>query len=295
MFLRTRLLLAGTFVVLVSLVVTAGCVTSSGGGGVGVLGGGGSANPTIVKLDGREIKADELLRSPVFRQTLRQWAMIEHIKQEAAAANITADQVKVKEQLEKQKSEMAAYGQDFNKLLEEQGMTEADVIEMMSFSDLSEQLAKKKAGEVSDQDLNKLWEERQETYKANYASENFLTDAQKKELKLADIKDWVKDQVVQERAMAQQQIMFETARKSLKLELPPLGNADAQKPVIELIIGKIEEEPQPASPDSAATPDENSSAENVEDASAGSADGADQEAPSEAAGADGSAGASPTE
>lgn len=234
-----RLLAAGVVAIALLAAAFSGCVTSpggsSGGGGGGGSRGGGS-NPVVLIIDGREARADEVFKSPIFRTTLRQWAAIEHIKGRAAAEGVKVDPAEVQKKLEEQKSQMAQSGMEWDEMLRMQGMTEDEVLMMMEFQMMSEAYGKKMAGAITDEAVQKEWDDREGYWRDTYAAQNFLPESKKSELTFNEVKDWMKEQMVTQKAMTAQQTMFDDALKALELEIPSLGNAEEQKFWTNLII-----------------------------------------------------------
>lgn len=245
MFSKSRLLIAGVCLAVAALFAVNGCVTSSGGGGgAGILGGGGGSNPVVARIDGRDIKASEMLSSPIFRQSLRQWAAVEHLKREAAEANIVVNKDEIDKKLLEQKTQMAQFGQKWEDVLKSQGMTEDEVRSMMEFSELSKKLAEKKAGALTEADIKEEWQTNEQMWRERYGQEKMLSDADKKALTFEAAKDFVKEKLTEQKAMEVQQGMFTDALKAVKVQFPPLGSEEGK--YLDLIIKSALPDEEPA-------------------------------------------------
>jgi hypothetical protein len=230
-------------VLLMSL--TSGCVTSSGSGGGASSGGSvrGGVNPVIARLDGKEIRTDELLKSPILRQALRQWAAIEHIKYKAAAAGVKVDKAKVQEQLDTQRAQVEGGGMSWDDMLAAQGMSNDEVYQMFEFQNLMSEYAKFTAGSLSDDEVESEWERQSDYWRQMYVQMNHLPDSRTASLTFDEVKDWLRDQLVEQKAMAVQQTIFDDAINSVKLELPALGDAATQAEWAKRIIMPKESKP----------------------------------------------------
>jgi hypothetical protein len=231
-----RLLTAGLSLFML-LMLGAGCVTN----GTNPITGGGGSNPTVLAINGRQIKADELIKSPAFKQAFQQFAYGEVIRQRAAKEGLKPDAAEIDKTMSEQKDRIIKMGMKWEDMLKQQGMTEAEVRQMMEMQDLHKQLMKKLAGNVTEDEVKDAWEKRKAEFLPNYAAQKSLTEAQKKEaeqkgLAMPELKDFVKEQLAQENEQKSGQQMIMKMLREMKVELPALGDPKTEEEYANLIF-----------------------------------------------------------
>src|SRR5260221_4442835 len=115
-------MLAAGLTLLAVSIVAAGCVVGSGGPGSTVLFK-APPNPVAVKIDGRDVKLDELLKSPITRDSLNQFILFEHIRKQAVTEGVKVDPAEIDKKVEEQKQQVAGFGQPWDKFLFVHGVT----------------------------------------------------------------------------------------------------------------------------------------------------------------------------
>jgi hypothetical protein len=238
---QLRLLAAGLSLLFVT--AATGCVVSGGSGGSGSAGGGGGADPVAMKVDGRDIKLDELLTSAVIRDQLRSLIIMEHVKKEAAAAGATVDQAELDKRIEEQKKQAVTYGQKWEDFLFSHGITEKEFRDQLEFSMLLEAYAEKKAA-ISDDELKADYEKDKEHLNKLYSDQAFLTPEQAKEVTFDKIKEWLRKRETDEKKMTEMQNIYFDSLRDVQVEFPVLGDKAKQDEWVKLIVrSKVPQSP----------------------------------------------------
>src|SRR5205085_7836074 len=142
--------------------------------GTMVGGTGGSTNPTILVINGHQIKADELIKSPAFHQAFMQFAYGEVVRQRAAKEGIKVDAAAIDNSIAEQKDRATKAGMKWDDVIKQQGMTDDDVREYFEMKELQEQLMKKLSGDVTDAELQDAWDKRKSEFIQIYAAQKNL-------------------------------------------------------------------------------------------------------------------------
>lgn len=235
--------LAGLFVaatVLVCVVLyAAGCVTpSNGAGGTKIIGGGRQA---IMTVNGRKVYADELLKSLVLRNALRQFASVCTLKEEATKKGIKLDPAKVKERIEEQKSQMVKMGQDWQSFLEEQGITEKDVEDQISMGMLFEALVNSMI-EVTDAQVKAAWDKNKDEIITQYLKENKLPDTEKPKVTFEQCKQIATDMAKRENGGGKQGDAVDELTEKTNLVLDGIPDSTERKLYEDLVINNVKKQ-----------------------------------------------------
>lgn len=229
-------------VVLGVIIYATSCVAPSGGSGGGILGGG---RQPVMLINDRKVYADELIKSMLVRNAIRQFASICTLKEEAAKRGIKLDPQKVKDRIEEQKNQMTQMGQDWKTFLEEQNVTEKDVEEQISMYMLFEELVNSTV-EVTDAQLKAVWERDKEQIITEYLTKNKLPDTEKSKITYEQCKDIVTEITKRENSGSRQQDLTTELTTKTKIDLVAISDPTERKLYEDLIINntkkKAEEE-----------------------------------------------------
>jgi hypothetical protein len=236
--------LAGLFVmaaVLVCVVLyAAGCVSPSGGtGGAKLLG--NSGRQAIMTVNGRKVYADELLKSMVTRNALRQFASICTLKEQAAKKGIKIDPAKLKARIEEQKAQMVSMGQDWQTALSEQGITEKDVEDQIGMGMLFEALVNSMV-EVTDEQIKATWEKNKDQIITQYLTENKLPDTEKPKVTFEQCKQIATDMCKSENGNGKQADALDTLTQETMLTLDAIQDPTERKLYEDLVINNVKKQ-----------------------------------------------------
>lgn len=233
------LLLAAAVLVCVVL-YAAGCVTPSGGaGGVKSIGSGG--RQAIMTVNGRKVYADELLKSLVVRNALRQFASVCTLKEEASKKGVKIDPAKLKQRIEDQKAQMVKMGQDWQGWLDEQGITEKDVEDQISMGMLFEALVNSMV-EVTDAQIKATWDKNKDQIITQYLTENKLPDTEKPKVTFEQCKQIATDMAKRENGGNKQADAIDELTQKTQLTLDAIQDPAERKLYEDLVINNAKKQ-----------------------------------------------------
>jgi hypothetical protein len=248
--------LAGLFVaaaVLLCVVLyAAGCVTPSGGtgqaGGTKIFS--NSGRQAIMTVNGRKVYADEMLKSLVMRNALRQFASVCTLKEEATKKGIKLDPAKVKARIEEQKSQMVKMGQDWQSWLDEQGVTEKDVEDQISMGMLFEALVNSMV-EVTDAQIKATWDKNKDQIITQYLTENKLPDTEKPKVTFEQCKQIATDMCKRENGSGKQGDAVDELTAKTMLALDGIQDPAERKLYEDLVINNVKKQTEKKKADAA--------------------------------------------
>lgn len=236
-------LLVAAAVLMCVVLYAAGCVTPSSGtgqtGGTKIFGG-GSRQP-VLSVNGRKVYADELLKSLVMRNALRQFASVCTLKEEATKKGIKLDPAKVKARIEEQKSQMVKMGQDWQTWLDEQGVTEKDVEDQISMGMLFEALVNSMV-EVTDAQVKATWDKNKDQIITQYLTENKLPDTEKPKVTFEMCKQIATDMAKRENGSGKQGDAVDELTAKTMLTLDGIQDPAERKLYEDLVINNVKKQ-----------------------------------------------------
>lgn len=236
------LVLSAAAIVCVAL-YAASCVAptdgSGSGGGIKALGGGG--REVIMTVNDRKVYADELLKSMVVRNALRQFASICTLKDECTKLGIKVDPEELKERVEEQKAQMRGMGQDWNEWLTQQGVSEKDVEEQLSMYMLFEQYVNSLV-EVTPEQIQATWDKNKDTIITEYLKKNKLPDTEKPKVTFEMCKDLVVEQCKRENSAGKQMEVTDKLTLLTNLTLNGIKDPAERKAYEDLVINNTKKQ-----------------------------------------------------
>jgi hypothetical protein len=215
------------------VVYVTGCVTPSGSSGGGSVFSG--ARQPVMEINGRKVYADELLKSVLVRNAIRQYANICTLKEEVAKKGIKLDPEKVKARIEEQKKQMIQMGQDWNQFLADQNVTEKDVEDQVTMYMMFEELVNSTV-QVTDAQLKAVWERDKEQIITEYLTKNKLPDTEKAKITYEQCKDIVTDITKRENSGQRQQDITTELTQATNISLVSISDPTERKLYEDLII-----------------------------------------------------------
>ena len=181
----------------ISLLIVAAICALLSGGCTGTASGGSGGNVKVFSIDGRTFTAEELVKSPFVRAGLTQQIMYTAMKSEMAKRGLQIDTSEVERRVAEMKNQVEASGENWNDYLAKNSMQEDEVYQRMS-GELEWKALIDSMSEVTEEDVQKKWEERQELFIQQYLQEHHLPEAEAANIKLEDVRDLIEEFITSE-------------------------------------------------------------------------------------------------
>lgn len=216
--------------------VCAACVTSSAG----------SDNPAVFNVNGRDIYAADLIKSPMVRQAIKQYLITDALMRAAGKAGLYADEKDIDDQI--QNIEQDALRQNMtidDYLMKKQGITVDEVRESIKSQQLFEKLVDSQA-KVTDKELDDYWNEHADEVKYSYARDNHLTEAERAKLTRDDVKDSLENMVRQDKLGQTRKDTYQSLIDGINLKILVMPDKAEEKMYEDLMINNSKTQPEEA-------------------------------------------------
>jgi len=217
--------------------ICAACTTSSAGGG---------QDPAIFKVNGRDIKASELIKSPMIRQSIKQYLITDALTREAGKAGVYADEKAIDDQIQSIEQDAIKQGMTIDDyLIERQNITVDEVRQTIRVQQLFEKLVEAKAV-VTDKERDDYWDQHADEVKYAYARDNHLTEAERTELTKDDVKDSLDEMIRTEKLNSTRSELFQQLIDGINLKILVISDKDEEKLYEDLMINNSKTKPEEA-------------------------------------------------
>ncbi len=247
------LILSAAAIVSVAL-YAASCVAPSGSGGGGATAFGGGKREVVMTVNGTKIYADELLKSMVVRNAIRQFASIATLKNECSKLGLKVDPEQLKERVEEQKSQMRSMGQDWNEWMAQQGVSEKDVEDQLSMYMLFEQYVNSLV-EVTPEQVQATWDKNKDSIITEYLKKNKLPDTEKPKVTFEQCKDLVTEQCKRDNSAGKQVEVTDKLTMLTELTLDAIKDPTERKLYEDLVINNTKKQTEEKQAKAAAPPE----------------------------------------
>jgi len=176
----------------------------------------------IINLNGMDVSAAELLKSPSIRQGLVQMCVLDTLWIEFESRGYKIDEEQIEEQMDEARQSAILSGASFAQMLKERMTTEADYRQNLKFNQALERLSMDNI-DLSEKSLQAAWEEQRDYFAAQHARLNNLTDKERETLTLEQARDTVEELYIEaSKPQAQQdlwqQLIDDTTLRLLAIE-----------------------------------------------------------------------------
>jgi hypothetical protein len=210
------------------------CVSPQGSGGTG-------GKDVQLLVNGRTVSMEELIKSPVIRQSVMSYVMLDTLNGEFSRRNLKLDQKKIDEEVQKQKDSAVQQGITWEEYLDRISMSEKDLMESLRVQQMFEGLVKAMAN-VTDEDVQKAWDKAKDQIISNYVSANHLPDSERAKLTFEDCKAEARRYAEDEASMGKQEEAYNMLIASSKLEIKGLASAEEAAEIVKQILGNKQDD-----------------------------------------------------
>jgi methanogenic corrinoid protein MtbC1 len=208
------------FVAMLGLTLMACVNTTTNAGGQG-------GKTVLMKLSGRPVTAEEIIKSSHTRKALREFVFYEAMHATASKRGITLDEKDVDKRVEDTKQRIAMSGTSYEEQLKQMGNTEEELREMMREELLFEEIAKDIV-EVTDKDIETAWETDKDQIVSSYLQENHLPDAERVNVTLDKARASIKEQLQTVKMQGSQDLVVAEIIKDAELDILVLTGAEKE-------------------------------------------------------------------
>jgi hypothetical protein len=181
--------------VLLLVVLAAGCVTSAP---QGTAGGSSSSNPEVMKLNGRSVYADELIKTPFIRMAIRQYLTYDTLLGEISRRNLNVSEAEIDEMLRDRVDYMEEGGMLYEEFLQEQSLTDAEFRDSIKATLMFERLLDDVIV-VTEEEMRKVWDEQQNQVLEDHIRDNSLPVSMRSTLTYEDCKETIRSGIHEEK------------------------------------------------------------------------------------------------
>ncbi|MCH7472403.1 hypothetical protein IIA79_05570 [bacterium] len=211
-----------------------------------------------MKISGRPVSAEELLKSQALRQGILQYIMVEALRSECSRLGVAVDPVEINTTVENRKaSVLSDTDLTWEEYLDAGGMTDAEFRESIEVPTLFDLFAESMV-ETTEEELLDYWAENKDSIVKRYLEENFLPTTDSPNVTFEDCRDLVEEQLRTDKGIRVRSGMFELLINSATLELTAFRDKSEAKLYEDLILNNRktdqQEEQQPSGVPSAAAP-----------------------------------------
>jgi len=176
----------------------------------------------LARVNGQPISLKDVIKHPQFRSLVREIVTRTLIRQKAAQMGITVDEAEVKKKLEEMKAQIGP-GPSWERYMQLSGITEEQLLEEFRIRSIWEEYLKRNVN-ITDEEIKARFDSNPRFYKRMYGTEKSLTDEESDKLSYEDIKDWLKDYIIQTEASAKGQDILDRLLATADIDylfLPP--------------------------------------------------------------------------
>jgi len=193
------------------LVLGGGCVVPGGAGtGTGSGKAPGSAGKAVMKVCGRSITGEDLVKSPNLRRGLREYIYYITLEEEGVKQGITVDPADIESQRKMILDTVMASNKTWEEFLESQSLTDAEWEEQARLSLLMIRLAEQRAG-ITEDDYREKWQADRENIVTQYIRRYHAPEIERDNVTYEDCLMVIKEIVFRDQAM----MHFDSIQKEL--------------------------------------------------------------------------------
>ena len=176
----------------------------------------------LARVNGQPISLKDVIKHPQFRSLVREIVTRTLVRQKAAQMGVTVDEAEVKKKLEEMKAQIGP-GPSWERYMQLSGITEEQLLEEFRIRTIWEEFLKKNVN-ITEEEIKARFDSNPRFYKRMYGTEKSLTDEESDKLTYEDIKDWLKDYIIQTEAQARGQDILDRLLATSDIDylfLPP--------------------------------------------------------------------------